>query len=68
LFGAINSKLGSRPPKPTNCFVPRTGIYLRRWVISHHWNPTKKEIEEWLDKNIHELATQENRNLHLPKE
>ena len=26
-----------------------------------HWNPTKKEIEEWLDKKIHEFATQENR-------
>ncbi len=29
--------------------------------MSCHWNPTKKEIEEWLDKKIHEFATLENR-------
>lgn len=29
--------------------------------MSCHWNPTKKEIEEWLDKKIHKFATQENR-------
>jgi len=36
--------------------------------MSHHWNPTKKEIEKWLDQKIHELAAQENRNLCLSKE
>ena len=29
--------------------------------MSCHWNPTKKEIEEWLDKKLHEFVTQENR-------
>jgi len=33
--------------------------------MSCHWNPTKKEIEEWLDKKIHEFATQENKTLHV---
>ena len=33
--------------------------------MSCHWNPTKKEIEEWLDKKIHEFATQENRTLQV---
>jgi len=32
-----------------------------------HWNPTKKEIEEWLDKKIHEFAVQENKNLKVSK-
>jgi len=34
----------------------------------HKWNATKKEIEEWLDKKIHEFAMQENENLRLMKE
>lgn len=33
--------------------------------MSCHWNPTKKEIEEWLDKKIHKFATQENRTLQV---
>lgn len=36
--------------------------------MSHHWNPTKKEIEKWLYRYIHEFATQENRNPCLSKE
>ena len=36
--------------------------------MSYHWNPTKKGIEEWLDINIHEFATQENKNLRLSRE
>ena len=36
--------------------------------MSKHWNPTKKEIEEWLDKKIHEFAAQENRNPQVSKE
>lgn len=36
--------------------------------MSCHWNPTKKEIEEWLDIKIHEFVTQENRNLRVSKE
>ena len=36
--------------------------------MSYHWNPTKKGIEEWLDKKIHEFATQENKNPRLSKE
>lgn len=34
----------------------------------HRWNSTKKEIEKWLDQEIHEFVPQENRNLHLSKE
>lgn len=33
-----------------------------------HWNPTKKEIEEWWDLKLHEFATQENRNPQVSKE
>ena len=36
--------------------------------MSCHWNPTKKEIEGWLDKKIHELVAQENRNPRVSKE
>ena len=39
-----------------------------RSVMSYHWNPTKKEIETWLDRKIHELTVQENKNLQLTKE
>jgi len=30
--------------------------------------PTKKEIEKWIDRKLHEFAAQENRNLCLSKE
>ena len=33
-----------------------------------HWNPTKKELEEWLDLKLHEFAVQENKNLQISKE
>jgi len=36
--------------------------------MSHHWDPNKKEIEEWLDRKIHEFIAQENINLCLMKE
>lgn len=36
--------------------------------MSYHWNPTKKEIEDWLDIKIHKFAAQENMNLPLTKE
>ena len=36
--------------------------------MSYHWIPTKKGIEDWLDRNIHEFVAQENRNLRLSKE
>lgn len=36
--------------------------------MSHHWNPTKNEIEGWVDRKIHEFVVQENRNLRLLKE
>jgi len=35
--------------------------------MSCHWNPTKKEIEEWLDKNLDEFVTQENITLQASK-
>ena len=36
--------------------------------MAYHWNLKKKGIEEWLDKNIHKFAAQENRNPRLSKE
>jgi len=36
--------------------------------MSHHWNLTKKEIEKWLDWNIHKFVVQENKNPRLSKE
>jgi len=33
-----------------------------------HWNPTKKEIEEWWDLKLHEFAIQENRNPRISEE
>ena len=36
--------------------------------MSCHCNQTKKEIEEWLDKKIHEFATQENITPQVSKE
>ena len=34
----------------------------------YHWNPTKKGIEDWLDRKIHEFVAHKNRNLWLSKE
>jgi len=34
----------------------------------YHWNPTKKGIEDWLDRKIQKFAVQENRNLILSNE
>jgi len=36
--------------------------------MSYHWNPTKKEIEGWLDRRTHEFRVEENRNPQLTKE
>lgn len=36
--------------------------------MSYHWNPTKKGIEDWLDRKIHEFVAQESRNPRLSKE
>lgn len=36
--------------------------------MSCHWNPSKKEIEEWLEKNIHMFMTQENITPQVSKE
>ena len=58
----LTLKPRSGPTKPTNGFVVRTGIYTKRCVMLHHWNLTKKEIEDWLDRNIHEFTAQENGN------
>jgi len=33
-----------------------------------HWNPTKKEIEEWWDLKLHEFAVQENKNSRISEE
>ena len=35
--------------------------------MSYHWNLTKKGIEGWLDRKIHEFTAQENKNLWLSK-
>ena len=37
-------------------------------LMSWHSNPTKKEIEKWLDKNIHKFVAQENKNPRVSKE
>lgn len=36
--------------------------------MSYHWNATKKGIEDWLDRKIHEFEAQENKNPQLSKE
>lgn len=33
--------------------------------MSCYWNPTKEEIEEWLDKKLHEFMTQGNKTLQI---
>jgi len=68
LFGAINSEPKLGPTKPTNGSIVRTMIFIKRCVISHHRNLTKKEIEKWLDRKIHEFTVQENKNPRLKKE
>lgn len=42
--------------------------FAKTFLMSHHWNPTKKEIEGWLDRRIHKFTMQENMNLRLSKE
>ena len=68
MFGATNFEPGLGPTKPTNGSIAKTEIYIKRCVMSHHWNPTKKEIDKWLDRNIHEFTAQENKNPRLKKE
>lgn len=63
-----NIELGSRLIKPKNGYAAMIGICIMRCVMLHHWNPTKKEIEVWLDRKIHEFMSQENRNPQLMKE
>jgi len=36
-------------------------------LTSEHWNPTKKEIEDWLDQKLHEFVTQEDRTPQITK-
>jgi len=36
--------------------------------MSEHWNPTKKELEDWLDQKLHEFVVQENRNSRIYEE
>ena len=36
--------------------------------MSYQSNPNKKENGDWLDRNIHEFAAQENRNQRISKE
>jgi len=36
--------------------------------MSEHWNPTKKELEDWLDQKLHEFVVQENRNPQISEE
>jgi len=52
-----NVELGVGPIKPTNGSVDGTIICIMGCVMSHHWNPTKNEIEDWLDRKIHEFTT-----------
>jgi len=33
-----------------------------------HWNPTKKELEDWMDHKLHEFVVQENRNPRISEE
>ena len=33
-----------------------------------HWNPTKKELEDWWDLKLHEFAVQENKNSWILEE
>lgn len=33
-----------------------------------HWNPTKKEIEEWSDLKLHKFTVQESRNRRVSEE
>lgn len=59
----LNAELGLGPIKPTNGFVVGTEIHIVICVMLHHWNRTKKEIEDSLDTKIHKFVAQENRNL-----
>jgi len=36
--------------------------------MSRRWNPTKKELEDWLDLKLYEFVVQENRNLRISEE
>ena len=37
-------------------------------MTSYHWNPTKKDIRDWLDRKIHEFVARESKNPRLAKE
>lgn len=68
MVGASNFEPRLGPLKAKNGYVAETGICLKIFVMSRHWNLTKKEIEKCLEQKIHEFVEQENKNLHLSKE
>jgi len=35
--------------------------------MSEHWNPRKKEIEDWLDQKLHDFMIQENKTPQISK-
>jgi len=56
-----NVESGFGPIKPTNGSVAGTRIYIMRYVMLYHWNPTKKEIENYLDRKSYEFIVQKKR-------
>ena len=37
-------------------------------LMLEHWNPMKKEIEDWLDHKLHKFVVQENKNPQILEE
>ena len=56
------------PHKENKWFHCQDQDLHERCVMSYHWNPTKKENEDWLDRKIREFIAQENKNPWLTKE
>jgi len=46
MFGKLNFEPRVGPTKPENGSIAGIEIFIKRCVMSHHWNPTKKEIED----------------------
>ena len=65
LVGTNNCEPGLGPLNLKNGSIAETEIYIRD---VRKWFPTKKEIDKWIDENMHAFMAQENRSHKLSKE
>lgn len=67
MVGVVKVEPGSGPIMATNGSISGNENLSEECVMSNNWFPTKKEIEKWLDQEIHAFATQEIETCSYPR-